>query len=104
MEPRATPEFSLWKVVLPVLGGLLSVSLLVNWYSREVSIPRYCSDPAGHLALVEKIISRPRPAGDEARRAYVVAAKLLFLVPRQSAEPADTYLTRLEAYLRTHCH
>ena len=85
------------------LALMLGISVGVQWYAREVSAPRYCADRHGTLALLERIVTEPRPAGDEARRPYLVAAKLLFLVPRQSDETVRAYLYRVGAYIDHHC-
>ena len=95
--------FNPLKVILPVTVILLLISSWIQWYSHEVSIPRYCNDPVHTLDHLEKVITETRPAGDNPRKLYLIAAKLLFLVPRQSNESVPQYLERVAFYLRTNC-
>ena len=91
-------------VVAGVAVALLVISLAVRWYAREISIPRYCADPDQALARLHRIVTEPTPATNgEKRTPYVVAAKLLFLVPRASDEPVSAYLARVETHLRERC-
>ena len=90
-------------MIVPVLVALLAVSALAQWYGRTVSLPRYCEDPAGALAHLERILAEDRPAGDGSRRPYVVAAKLLFLLPREADEDRGRYLERVRRHLRVQC-
>ena len=55
------------------------------------------------LDYLEKVIIESRPAGDDPRKPYLIAAKLLFLVPRQGDEPVEVYLARVETYLQKSC-
>jgi hypothetical protein len=48
-------------------------------------------------------MSERRPAGEESRRNYIVAAKLTFLVPRTADEPLDAYLQRVRRRLEQQC-
>lgn len=100
--PGSKP-FSPLRVVVPVLAALLAVSVLAQWYARSVSLPRYCEDPARTLTHLERILTEDRPAGDGSRRPYVVAAKLLFLVPRGADEGQGTYLDRVRRHLQVQC-
>lgn len=102
-ETKAQPGFSPWRIVIPVLCLLLLGSFWSSWYGREISIPRYCENPAQALGYVHRILTEPRPAQNDSRRPYVVAAKLLFLIPQQSDEPVDRYLVRLEQHLGEAC-
>ncbi len=95
--------FNPLRVVIPVLAALLAVSVLAQWYARSVSLPRYCEDPVDTLDHLERILAEDRPAGDGSRRPYVVAAKLLFLVPRGAGEEPSTYLDRVRRHLRVQC-
>jgi len=102
-ESKAQPGFSPWRIVVPVLCLLLLGSLWSSRYGREISIPRYCENPEQALDYLRRILTEPRPAQDDSRRAYVVAAKLLFLLPQQSDEPVARYLARLDQHLREAC-
>jgi hypothetical protein len=75
------PKFNALKVVVPVLIMLLMISFWSSWYSRHVSIPRYCENPAQTLHYLQHLLTDHRPAGEDARRPYLIASKLLFLIP-----------------------
>lgn len=96
-------NFNPLRVVIPALLSVLAISLGANWYARKVSMPRYCDSRPETLQLLKKIITEERPAGDETRRPYLVAAKLLFLVPREADEETAPYLERLGQHLRARC-
>lgn len=87
-------------VVLAILAGL---SLWSRWYAEAVSTPRYCEDTEQTMKTLAKILTQDRPAGDEPRLPYVVAAKLLFLLPRGSDEPVADYLVRVRTHLERIC-
>lgn len=82
---------------------LMLVSLWANWYTDNVSLPRYCDDTEQALQRVGRLLTERRPAGDAPRRPYLTAAKLLFLVPRQGEETIPHYLQRLRGYLAEQC-
>ncbi len=91
------------RVIVPTLALLLAVSLWIQWYTQAVSLPRYCDDPAGALVLLERVLTEERPAGEDARRPYLVAAKLVFIVPRESNEALGHYLARVRQHLIETC-
>jgi len=91
------------RIVVVVLLTMLMISWWVSWYADQVSLPRYCEDPDGYLQRLERVMLEKRPAGDEARRGYIVAAKLLFLLPQQSGESVSDYLTRIQAHIKETC-
>jgi hypothetical protein len=99
----ASKPFSPLRIVVPVLVALLAVSAYAQWYARSVSLPRYCEDPLGTLTYLERIVADERPAGEGATRPFVVAAKLLFLVPRGADEERSRYLERVRRHLEVHC-
>lgn len=74
-----------------------------EWYTDNSALPRYCADPAETVARVREILAGPGPAADESRRPYVVAAKLIFMVPRQEAEALPAYLARLRGRISETC-
>ena len=90
-------------IVLTVLVTLLLIHGWITWYSREVSLPRYCDNPEQTLTHLARVLHDERPAGDNPRRPYLIAAKLLFLVPRQSEERIPDYLQRVQAHLQDTC-
>lgn len=95
--------FNPLRVIVPVLAALLAVSAFSQWYAHSVSLPRYCDDPAHALAHLERTLSENRPADDGSRRPYIVAAKLLFLVPREADEAQAPYLERVRHQLQAQC-
>lgn len=101
-EPVAQ-RFQPVRLVLVVLTVLLLISFASRWYAGQVSLPRYCQQPEQVLQRIEAIITEKKPAGEGARRDYIVAAKLEFLVPRTSDEPLDVYLMRLQHRLEEQC-
>jgi hypothetical protein len=106
-QPANTPEPPPPYLFIRIGGVVLLVMLLISawaqWYGRQVSLPRYCDDPQGTLQHLEKVLYEPRPAGDSTRRPYIIAAKLIFLLPRKSTETVPAYLTRVEAYIQDTC-
>ncbi len=90
-------------MVLVVLVVLLLVSLRFQSQIQEVSIPRYCQNTMQTLQLLEAVLTKERPAGNESRRPYLVAAKLLYLLPQQKDETIVDYLNRVELYLTGYC-
>ncbi len=97
------PQFRPLRVIVPTLLLMLAVSLWIQWYTRSVSLPRYCDDPAGTLVLLRRVLTEERPAGEDQRRPYLVAAKLVFLVPRESDEALEHYLPRVAGRLAEIC-
>lgn len=97
------PGFQPVPLVLVVFAALLLVSFAGNWHGGQVSLPRYCQQTELVLQRLAAIITENRPAGEEARRDYIVAAKLEFLVPPTADEPLDTYLQRVRRRLEQQC-
>jgi hypothetical protein len=95
--------FKPWRIIIFVALTLLAISLLSRWYAQQVTLPRYCENPEQTLHLLQQILTEARPAGDETRRPYIIAAKLLFLVPRQADEAIPAYLNRVRDHLREQC-
>lgn len=97
------PGFRLVPVVLVALAALLLVSVASHWHAGQVSLPRYCEQPELVLQRLAAVMSETRPAGEGARRDYIVAAKLEFLVPPLADEPIKDYLQRVRRLLEQHC-
>ncbi|RKZ36850.1 MAG: hypothetical protein DRQ49_07275 [Gammaproteobacteria bacterium] len=95
--------FNPWKIIIFVALALLSISFFSTRYAQQVTLPRYCDNPEQALYLLEEILTKERPAGDETRRPYIIAAKLLFLLPRQADEPISNYLNRVRQHLQKQC-
>jgi hypothetical protein len=87
-------------VVALAMTGIFDAA---EWYAEEVSLPRYCDDPDAAIAQVHQILVEERPAGQEPTRAFVVAAKLIYLVPRGAGEPIPDYLVRLRERIGAPC-
>lgn len=104
-EPTALRQrpFNPLGIVLVVLAVLVGISLWSRWYAEAVSTPRYCEDTEQTMKTLAKILTEDRPAGGDSRLPYLVAAKLLFLVPRRSEEPAADYLVRVHTHLDSAC-
>lgn len=104
-RPDSTP-FPL-RHTLPVIVATALLMLLVpsaiEWYGERVSLPRYCADPDQALHYLEANLRSERPAANAPRKPYLIAAKLLFLVPRKADEPVADYLQRVELEILKHC-
>lgn len=97
------PGFKPLKIIIPVLLALLSISLMSQWYARNISVPRYCNDPLKTLQRLEELLDETSSINNEQRRQYMIAAKLLFLHPRQNDESRSDYIQRLRYFILTQC-
>jgi len=91
-----------------VIFGLTAVIMMfvfnsVDWYSKRAAMPRYCENPVKIVDIVEEILTTEKPGDGKERRPYIVAAKLIFLVPRKADEPIDTYKQRLRDKISDSC-
>ena len=106
-DPAASAVPFPLRKILPVIAVTLAVMLFIttaiDWYSNQVSLPRYCEDPQQALHYLEANLRQSEPAGDEPRKPYLIAAKLLFLIPQASGESITDYLNRVELELLQHC-
>jgi hypothetical protein len=82
---------------------MLLIFNAAEWYADNSALPRYCENPAATVENVREILSSAEPANGKPKRPYVVAAKLIFLVPREDAEPLQTYLSRLRRRISESC-
>jgi hypothetical protein len=92
-------------VVFAVVAvGLFSIFRFADWRAENESLTRYCDQPAEHVRIVGRILSEsdPVPKGD-AKRPFIVAAKLIFLVPQREQETIENYLDRLQFELLRVC-
>ncbi len=97
------PPYLFLRITGVVLLSMLLISAWARWYGQQVSIPRFCENPQSTLQHLEKVLREERPAGNEARRPYIIAAKLIFLLPRQSNEETPVYLDRVRTYIQDAC-
>jgi hypothetical protein len=74
-----------------------------EWYADNSALPRYCENPAQTVAHVREILTDPSPGAEKPKRPYVVAAKLIFLVPREDSEPLQSYLDRVQIRIVENC-
>ena len=86
-----------------VAAALTAVFGVAGWYAERVALPRYCDDPKAALVLVRRVLTEVRPAGGDSARPYLVAAKLLYLVPQAEDETVDAYLIRLRGRIDANC-
>lgn len=93
--------------ILIVFGLTTAVMLFIfnsaDWYANKSALPRFCENPSQAVAIVEKIMTIPTPTGGEKRRPYIIAAKLIFLVPRERDEAMPDYLVRLRRRISQSC-
>lgn len=102
-NPEDKPPFKPLRVVIAVLLILLGISSAAQWYSRNVTMPRYCEDPVQVLTRARQVLTEKTPAGEGDRKPYIIAARLTFLVPRESNEPLDDYMNRLQQHIDQQC-
>jgi len=74
-----------------------------DWYARNAALPRYCDNPTQSVEIVREILTSGTPGEGKKRRPYIVAAKLIFLVPQEEAEPVDAYMIRLRQRISQAC-
>lgn len=88
--------------------GVAAIALIAtfhaaDWYAENVSLYRYCNESEAILTLVDRILTGSAPAGTRSTQPYVVAAKLIYLVPQQQDEPLPAYLARLQRRIEARC-
>ena len=88
-----------------ILLIMLLISQAIKWYSTSVTLPRFCEDPESSMYHLEELITKRTPAGEGrlARKPYIIAAKLIYLVPQESNEPNENYLHRVRSELSQRC-
>lgn len=91
-------------IVFAVTGlAMVLIFRFAGWYADTAALPRYCSDPRATIGYVDDILTSPTPVGDAKKRPWLVAAKLIFLVPQQNGESKAAYLRRLEVTISEKC-
>ena len=102
-QPPERVSFRPIRLVAVILILLLAISIAAQWYGQQVSMPRYCADPVGMLQKVREVLTERRPAGDGDRKPYILAARLMFLLPRENNEGLDKYIERLQRHIDQQC-
>jgi len=74
-----------------------------DWYAGNAALPRYCDNPAQNVEIVQEILTSETPGEGKKRRPYIVAAKLIFLVPREEDESLEDYMHRLRTRISQSC-
>jgi len=75
-----------------------------EWYANESTVPRYCDDREGVVKRVKLILTKTEPVGSGSKRPFIIAAKLIFLVPMDSGEPVEDYIGRLTRHIDKVCN
>ncbi len=95
------------KRILLVFAATTAVLLLVfsaaEQYAERSAIPRYCADKTGVIERVGIILTTGEPVGQASKRPFIVAAKLIFLIPQRDDEDVAAYLERLRLHLFQTC-
>jgi hypothetical protein len=102
---ESSPEapFHPIRLILVILALLVSISFAAQWYSRNITMPRYCEYSDDILLKVRDVLTQRTPAGTGDRKPWIIAARLTFLVPREADEPLESYLNRLQRHLDQQC-
>lgn len=74
-----------------------------DWYAQNAALPRYCEDPHQAVEIVREILTSDMPGDGKERRPYIIAAKLIFLVPQEEGEAMDVYISRLRSKISQSC-
>ena len=74
-----------------------------DWYAKNSALPRYCENPTQTVEIVHEILTSNTPGDGKKRRPYIVAAKLIFLVPQEQGESMDAYMARLRTRISQAC-
>ena len=98
-------KFKPVRFIFIILLVMLFISQAIKWYSTSVTLPRFCEDPEASMHHLEELITKRTPAGEGrvARKPYIIAAKLIYLVPQKSNESNKDYLYRVRGELSQRC-
>ncbi|MCU7835890.1 MAG: hypothetical protein KZQ83_11650 [gamma proteobacterium symbiont of Taylorina sp.] len=103
-------KFKTIPFVFSILIIILFISQAIQWYSRSVTLPRFCEDPQLSLHHLQEIITQQPPhvkiaelAGREARKPYIIAAKLIYIIPQKANESIEDYIHRVHQELSQRC-
>jgi len=84
-------------------AAMLFIFHSADWYATNAALPRYCENPQLNIDIVREILTSRTPGDGKKKRPYIVAAKLIFLVPQTEAEPLEDYLKRLRGKIAQAC-
>ncbi len=102
-EHRKSP----FAIIVTVFGMVAAILVFVTWMAEQRAddtlLRRYCGDIDYHVELVKKILTESEPSGEEKRRPYIVAAKLIYIVQQNANEPVQSYLERLRITIKSAC-
>ena len=84
-------------------GLMLFIFSGADWYATNSAMPRYCEKPSETLSIVQEILTSEAPSEGKEKRPYIVAAKLIFLVPQFDGESVDDYISRLKSRISDVC-
>ncbi len=90
-------------VFILTAGIMLFIFNSADWYASNAALPRYCENPRETVMIVHEILTSDTPGEGKERRPYIVAAKLIFLVPQRDEEPIEDYLLRLRDRISQSC-
>lgn len=96
----------MWKILVVFVLTTIAMLLIFNgagWYANNSVLPRFCNKPVQTVAIVEEILTSDNPVEGKTRRPYIIAAKLIFLVPQEDQEPMDEYMQRLRERISQSC-
>lgn len=82
---------------------MLLVFQFAGWRAENALLPRYCENPRASIGYVRKILQDGGPSEGEKRRPYIIAAKLIFLVPQEAGETDEAYFIRIASRLDERC-
>ena len=90
-------------VFILAAASLVGVFQAAERYGDGVLVTRYCANPEATVEMIGRILADRRPAGDQSRRPYIIAAKLIYLVPRHEGESLAVYQNRLRQHIERRC-
>ena len=90
-------------VFVVTAAAMLFIFNSADWYATNAALPRYCEKPVETIEIVHEILVSDTPSAGQEKRPYIVAAKLIFLVPQADDEPLDDYLDRLNVRISEVC-
>ena len=72
-------------------------------HADKTLVPRFCKNPDDVIGKVELILTKKNPVGKGEKRPFIIAAKLIFLIPQMEGEDVENYIARLRAHLARTC-